>query len=55
MRECFVVAEEGADRNKIEQEIKNMPNYFSDYDTVVNFITEEELLRDHSGIPMEDL
>ncbi len=51
LRECFVVAEEGADKNKIEQEIKNMPNYFSDYDTVVNFIIEEELLRDHSGIP----
>ncbi|MBQ8107784.1 MAG: diaminopimelate dehydrogenase [Ruminococcus sp.] len=50
-RECFVVAEEGADKAKIEAEIKNMPNYFSDYDTTVNFITEEELKRDHSGIP----
>lgn len=51
LRECFVVAEEGADKTKIEEEIKNMPNYFSDYDTTVHFITEEELKRDHSGIP----
>ena len=51
IRECFVVAEEGADKAKIEETIKNMPNYFADYDTVVNFITEEELKRDHSGIP----
>lgn len=50
-RECFVVAEEGADRQKIEQEIKTMPNYFADYDTVVHFISEEELQRDHSQIP----
>lgn len=50
-RECFVVAEEGADLAKIEAEIKNMPNYFADYDTTVHFITEEELERDHSGIP----
>ncbi|MBO5371377.1 MAG: diaminopimelate dehydrogenase [Lachnospiraceae bacterium] len=50
-RECFVVAEEGADLAKIEEEIKNMPNYFADYDTTVHFITEEELERDHSGIP----
>ncbi len=50
-RECFVVAEEGADRARIESEIKNMPNYFADYDTTVHFITEEELARDHSGIP----
>ena len=50
-RECFVVAEEGADKAKIEQEIKTMPNYFSDYDTTVHFISEEELKRDHSGIP----
>ena len=50
-RECFVVAEEGADKAKIEAEIKNMPNYFADYDTTVHFITEEELARDHSGIP----
>lgn len=50
-RECFVVLEEGADAAKIEQEIKTMPNYFSDYDTTVHFISEEELKRDHSGIP----
>ncbi len=50
-RECFVVAEEGADRARIEEEIKTMPNYFADYDTTVHFITEEELKRDHSGIP----
>ncbi len=50
-RECFVVACEGADTNKIEQEIKTMPNYFSDYDTTVHFITEEEMKRDHSGLP----
>ncbi len=50
-RECFVVAEEGADKAKIESEIKNMPNYFADYDTTVHFITEEELKREHSGIP----
>ena len=51
IRECFVVAEEGADRERIEAEIKNMPNYFADYDTTVHFITREELARDHSGIP----
>lgn len=51
LRECFVVAAEGADKAKIEQEIKSMPNYFADYDTVVHFITQEELDRDHSGIP----
>ena len=50
-RECFVVAEEGADLCRIEREIKEMPNYFADYDTTVHFITEEELARDHSGIP----
>lgn len=50
-RECFVVPEEGADLAQIEKEIKTMPNYFSDYDTTVHFITEEELERDHSGIP----
>lgn len=49
-RECFVVAEDGADKAKIENEIKTMPNYFADYDTTVHFISEEELLRDHSGI-----
>ncbi len=50
-RECYVVAEEGADKARIEQEIKSMPNYFADYDTTVNFITEEELNKNHSGIP----
>ena len=50
-RECYVVAEEGADKAKIEKEIKEMPNYFADYDTTVHFISEEELLRNHSGIP----
>lgn len=50
-RECFVVAKEGADKAKIEADIKNMPNYFADYDTTVHFISEEELQRDHSGIP----
>lgn len=50
-RECFVVPEEGADLAQIEHDIKTMPNYFSDYDTTVHFITEEELKRDHSGIP----
>ena len=51
IRECFVVAEEGADKARIENEIKTMPNYFADYDTIVNFISQEELDRDHSGIP----
>ncbi len=50
-RECFVVAREGEDTARIEREIKNMPNYFADYDTTVNFISMEELRRDHSGIP----
>jgi len=50
-RECFVVAEDGADKARIENEIKTMPNYFADYDTTVHFITKEELDRDHSGIP----
>ena len=50
-RECFVVAEEGADLARIENEIKTMPNYFADYDTTVHFISMEELKRDHSGIP----
>lgn len=47
-RECFIVAEEGADKARIEAEIKNMPNYFSDYDTVIHFINEEELKKNHS-------
>ncbi len=51
LRECFVVAAEGADRARIEQEIKTMPNYFADYDTTVHFISAEELKRDHGGIP----
>ena len=51
LRECFVVAEEGADLAAIEKEIKEMPNYFSDYDTIVHFISEEELQANHSGIP----
>ena len=50
-RECWVVAEEGADLAKIENEIKTMPNYFSDYDTTVNFISEEELAKNHAGLP----
>jgi len=51
LRECFVVAEDGADKARIENEIKTMPNYFADYDTTVHFISKEELVRDHSGIP----
>ena len=51
VRECFVVAKEGADRAKIEHDIKTMPAYFADYDTTVHFISAEELARDHSGIP----
>lgn len=50
-RECFVVAEDGADKAKIENEIKTMPNYFADYDTTVHFISAEEMKRDHSGLP----
>ncbi len=50
-RECWVVAEEGADLQAIEEAIKTMPNYFDEYDTTVNFISEEELLRDHQGLP----
>ena len=51
IRECFVVAEVGADLAKIEETIKTMPNYFADYDTIVHFISEEELKANHSGIP----
>ena len=51
LRECFVVAEEGADKERIERQICEMPNYFADYDTIVHFITAEELARDHAGIP----
>lgn len=50
-RECFVVAAESADKARIENEIKTMPNYFADYETTVHFITAEELQREHSGIP----
>lgn len=50
-RECYVVAKEGADLNRIEQEIKTMPNYFADYDTTVYFISEEEMKKNHSAIP----
>ena len=50
-REVFVVAKEGADKAKIENEIKTMPNYFDEYDTTVHFITEEEMKRDHAGLP----
>ncbi len=51
LRECFVVLEEGANKEKIENEIVNMPNYFADYDTIVYFISEEELKREHSKMP----
>lgn len=51
LRECYVVAEEGADKAVIEETIKNMPNYFADYDTTVHFITEEELKEQHSKMP----
>lgn len=50
-RECYVVAEENADLNYIETQIKTMPNYFADYDTTVHFISEEEFNANHSGIP----
>ena len=50
-RECFVVAEEGADLARIENEIKTMPNYFADYDTTVHFISQDEMKKNHSGIP----
>lgn len=50
-RECFVVAADGADRERIEREIVTMPNYFADYDTTVHFISREEFDRDHTGMP----
>ena len=50
-RECYVVAEDGADREQIAKQIREMPNYFADYDTTVTFITEEELKRDHAELP----
>ncbi len=51
LRECFVVVKDGADKDKIEQEIKTMPNYFADYNTIVHFISQEELNKNHSAIP----
>lgn len=51
LRECFVVAEEGADLAKIKDEIVSMPNYFADYETIVHFISEEELKQNHSAMP----
>ncbi len=51
LRECFVVVKEGADLSKIENEIKTMPNYFADYDTIVHFITKEEMEKNHSTLP----
>ncbi|MFW6006560.1 MAG: diaminopimelate dehydrogenase [Halanaerobiales bacterium] len=51
VRDCYVVAEEGADKARIEKEIKNMPNYFADYDTEVNFISQKELEENHSEMP----
>ncbi|MBO7215134.1 MAG: diaminopimelate dehydrogenase [Clostridia bacterium] len=51
LRECFVVLEDGADAVAIENEIKTMPNYFADYDTTVHFISQDELIEKHSGIP----
>ena len=51
IRECYVVTAEDADKARIEKEIKEMPNYFADYDTTVHFISAEELKKDHSGIP----
>ena len=50
-RECYVVAEDGADKALIEKQIKEMPNYFADYDTTVTFITAEEMKRDHAELP----
>ena len=50
-REAFVVAKEGADKEKIAEEIKNMPNYFADYNTTVEFITEEEMKKNHAELP----
>ena len=51
LRECFVVLEEGANKEFVENEIKTMPNYFADYDTIVHFVSEEELKLNHSGMP----
>ncbi len=54
-RECYVVAEEGADKARIEQEIKTMPNYFADYDTTVTFVTQQELDKNHGGLPHQGI
>ena len=54
-RECYVVAEEGADKARIEQEIKTMPNYFADYDTTVTFVTQQELDENHGGLPHQGI
>ena len=51
LRECYVVAKDGADKAYIEKAIKQMPNYFADYDTVVHFISQEEMQKNHSGLP----
>ena len=51
VRECFVVLEDGANASEVEEAIKTMPNYFADYDTTVHFISEEEFIQNHSGIP----
>ena len=51
LRECYVVAEDGADKARIEKEIKTMPNYFADYDTSVHFVSLETLKKEHGGIP----
>ena len=51
IRECFVVAKPGEDLDRIEKEIKEMPAYFADYDTIVHFVSQEELLENHSGMP----
>ena len=48
---CYVVADKNADKSKIENEIKNMPNYFAEYDTYVNFISKEEMIKEHSKLP----
>ena len=51
LRECYVVAEDGADKAAIEEAIKTMPNYFADYDTTVTFITDEEMQKNHAELP----
>lgn len=51
LRECYVVAEEGADTARIEEEIKTMPNYFAEYHTTVHFISKEKLIKEHGAIP----